>query len=221
MKKTCTLLSLLLITKLSLAQSSFYGELSLGMADNAKDIQQSSLNTITENYSQDHGTTTTFGGRLGYYFNDFVAFELGLHSFGETDTNLQSKDGERVTEKISTASGSAGIKLQFPIFDNVSLFGRTGYARWNYKAKSTQVENPETLSKTFDDNDVYFALGAQYKVTKTISIGLEYFVQKMDFSYSDDTNSQFSDLNNNAPAPTTTYVDYNIENIALSATMRF
>lgn len=205
MKKSVTLLSSLLFSTFSFAGAGFYAELSVGQADSSVESVYSFSESYTfegittndigsESETTSLGKSTSFGLRLGYQFNNYIALELGHHEYGEVTTNYTDAWQDEITDTVNSSATSLGVKAILPISDSFALFARGGYAKWDLQMKSTDSSVPgEVFSGSEDDNDIYYGLGAEFNLTESISLGLEYSIITMSWGldpFEDDFNSE-------------------------------
>lgn len=231
MKKIALVLSGLLISSTAVAGSGFYGELSVGQAKS----QPSSTSTFSyeynffgdtdsgtesESYTSSAESSTSFGARLGYKFNDYIAAEAGYHQYGEATDNYTDEWGDSISDKVKTSSTSIGLKGILPLSDQFSLFARAGYAKWDLDIKSTDSSLPgDVFSMKEDGNNAYFGFGLDFNISESVSLGLEYSMLNMEFAI-DDSYTE-SDENFYYSLSSHTDVDYEVTNIALLLKMNF
>ena len=227
-----TVISSLLLTAPALAGAGSYAELSAGSAKNNLGVNFSGSSTFayegeteTEVFSEsetalkDKGTTS-FGLRMGYQFNDYIAIELGHQQYGEVQHKSLDEYEDTINSKAKSSSISAGIKAILPLSDDFSLFSRAGMAKWDVKMTVTDSSAPdEIFILKQDDNDIYYGIGAEYHFNDTVSVGLEYSVLDMSWSEStvaSESNEYYSySVNGNGN------YNYKVENIALLLTVSF
>jgi len=221
-----TLIPSLLLTTPAFADSGFYAEISGGSVKNKAEVNYSvtgSYNYLGETYTETEtgkesssDKSTSFGLRLGYQFNDYIAVELGHHQYGEVGDNYVDEYGDTINDKVNSSSFSAGVKAILPITDEFSMFARAGMAKWDFKAKSTDSSIPdEALVVKQGDNDIYYGIGVEYGFTETISLGVEYSVLDMGWKTSEAGAYQDFSFSGN------TSVNYKVENIALLLKISF
>lgn len=225
MKKSVTLLTSLLLSTAAYAGPGFYVELAAGKADNSVDSTfsysanyeingESMSENESESFSESIGKSTSFGARLGYQFNDYIAVELGHQEYGEKADNYVDDFGDNISDKISSSSTSLGVKGILPVSESFALFVRAGYAKWDLESKSTDSSLPgETFRFSESDNDITYGIGAEYMITESMSLGLEYSVIEMNWDESD-SDSYTSD-NYSYSYASTAEVAYKVENISL------
>jgi hypothetical protein len=104
---------------------------------------------------------TSFGGFLGYQFNQNFALEGGIRRLGEAEFT-----GGDVKLDQYSISGVGTV----PLSNGFSVYGRLGYNRLNIKASGP-------LGSASDDtNEVLYGAGVGYKFSETVTGRLE--VQK-------------------------------------------
>lgn len=220
-----TAVSTLLLATPAIANSGFYAELSAGSVKNKAGVSAvytttsfSETKNETENDPKAFSEgSTSFGLRLGYKFNNYVALELGHHQYGESTDNYVDDFGDTINDKVDSSSTSVGIKGMLPLTDELSLFARAGMAKWNFKASSTDSSIPDEQEAPVKENgnDIYYGAGVEYRFTDTISLGIEYSVLNMGWELSE--SGTYEDFSYTAESK----VNYKVENIALLLKISF
>jgi OOP family OmpA-OmpF porin len=219
-------ISSLLLTAPVVADDGFYAELSAGTAKNKtksvfnstyRSTFQGQNETETDVDSQSASqNSTAFGIRLGYQFNDYFAFELGHHQYGEAKKSYVDEYSDTITDKLESSSTSAGIKGMLPLTDDFSLFARGGLAKWDVKGTSSDSYDPgEVYQLKKDGNDIYYGVGVEYSFTERVSLGLEYSVLDMDWS--NNTSQDYGDFSYSVAGN----FNYKVENLSLLLKVSF
>ncbi|WP_170252915.1 outer membrane beta-barrel protein [Colwellia echini] len=195
MKKIALVLSAFLLTAPALANQGFYGELSLGSANNeietdySYDYNSDSLGDVQigsdSGTLKSSGNSTSYGVRLGYQFNEYVTAEIGYHQYGTWDDTFVNENNETIKDQAETSATSVGIKGVLPLSKDFSLFARLGSATWDIKTSSSDVSAPaQVKNQKQDGTDIYYGIGGEYNINKRFSVGLEYTVLNIDWDNS-------------------------------------
>ena len=220
-----TMVSTLFFSVPALADAGFYGELSLGLTQNSGKLSTFSTiaNTNGALLAEPIAETVNLSGdsmsaaiKLGYQFGQYFAVELGHNKYGNLDGFDIDEFGDAVIDKIESSSSTVGIKGLLPLFDDFSVFARLGIANWDFEASSTNSSLPnELVLIKGDGNDIYYGVGAEYRINETFSIGIEYSVIDMGLSETVSENYKYLSYSG------TTTVDYKVESISLSFKMSY
>ena len=122
-----------------------------------------------------------FGIAGGYWFNDFIAAELGAR-FGSGYDATVSNNSATVTLETSYNSFSLGGRINYPIgTSGFGLTGKGGFHRWSAES---DVSGPAGTA-TLEDDGIHFygGIGANYAVTDNILAQGEWTL----YSYGGDT----------------------------------
>ena len=108
-------------------------------------------------------------GQTGYRFflggqlNDFIGLEAAFTDFGtvtaEPDIGLFSASAE--TDGLSIAA-----TLDLPLGDDFSLFAKGGMLWWQ--------ADFDGVAPAMEDNDLFFGLGARYRINRNVAFIAEY-----------------------------------------------
>lgn len=104
----------------------------------------------------------------GYQFHPNIAGELGYTIFG--DSKIDFGGGDTVT--IKTSSLHAAIVGIAPINNELSLFGKLGFA--SNKGDMSVTGAVTTTKPSFSNTDGYFGLGVRYSFDKQVSMHVQY-----------------------------------------------
>jgi OOP family OmpA-OmpF porin len=203
MKKKVIFISCALLAAQSFAENKFSAELSLGSAD-----QNSTF--VDGDSSPDETTTdssTSYGLRGLYHVHPNFAVELGFSDYGEINRSYIDSFGDRISESISSDAINAGVRGIWPINEIFSINGRLGYAFWNYEASATDSSMPDMTFKLDDSgNDLYYGVGAEYKINENFRIGAEYIITDMGASFTSISGVSIPKVE----------IDHEVENLALT-----
>lgn len=123
--------------------------------------------------------STSFRLNAGWQFSDFLAIEAGYHDFGKFDEEFDL--GGVLTDVDLRADGyTLGLTTSIPMGSNLSLFGRLGAFAWEGDARvdGLRIEG-------FDDENLYYGAGADFKVTERLSLLGDWTRYELDDTESD------------------------------------
>jgi len=100
----------------------------------------------------------------GYKFNDNLAIEVSYVDFGE------ASDNEPPEWKITANSLAVGVVGIAPITEQFEVFGKIGFHSWDIEFK----ESGFGILAEDDGSDIFYSLGANYKVNNQFSLGVSY-----------------------------------------------
>lgn len=139
-----------------------------------------------------------FNVTFGYDFNDYISTEIRWYEYVSPSTNKENG----VTYEIEprTAFGTylkAGFPFGSTAQDVVKLYGLIGFSYIDYKV-SERGENPPLgipyeISSTEKESGISYGVGADFYVTETGSINIEYMavLDKSDYDVNSFTVGYF------------------------------
>ena len=121
---------------------------------------------------------SALGVRGGYYFNKYFSVE-GRLAFGVGD--------DSVSEVIDIGFGPETATLTFdldyslgvyavghiPLTEQFQLYGLVGFTKHEVTVDAS-IPSLGSDSESYDDNDLSFGVGAEFDMTKNLSLGVEY-----------------------------------------------
>ena len=121
---------------------------------------------------------SALGVRGGYYFNKYFSVE-GRLAFGVGD--------DSVSEVVDIGAGPETATLTFdldyslgvyavghiPLTDQFQLYGLVGFTQHEITVGAS-IPSLGSDSEGFDDSDLSFGVGAEFDMTKNLSLGVEY-----------------------------------------------
>jgi OOP family OmpA-OmpF porin len=114
----------------------------------------------------------------GYRFNEYLAVELQSASLGTSDSTYSNNLGNLVNNRHTRTSSSAlalSVLGILPVSENFSLLGKLGVAQTTVKyTESDDLDKSAMRSGKQKSNNVLLGVGAEYKLTKQISLRAEY-----------------------------------------------
>lgn len=141
------------------ADSGFFAELGVGMTKSDTGIDNVSGVSIDDN-----DVFFSVGG--GYSFNKMFALEAGYTDLGEVEVSAPAL---AYTATISADGFYFGPRLTFELAPNVEVYGRLGMFAWDVEAKDSLGTSIKE-----DGTDIYFGIGAAYKISDQVSLGAEW-----------------------------------------------
>ncbi len=204
MIKTIAGIALFSLPFFSFAEISVVSEILIGQSK--YDIDSTLRTEIRTEVSEENFSSSlnsdSFGFRLGIKFTDNFSFELAKHEHGKSvnyvtvyfPTSIPAspnggscclgpdEDSSLVAiVPIDLESVRLGIKGEMELFENTSINARLGLARWKSgeytPQKLTNISGHSNSGET--GNDIYYSLGAEYKITESLYIGVEYSLLKI------------------------------------------
>lgn len=199
MKKIIAGIAILSLPLFTNAETAFVTEILIGqsqnkiLSSNRIEIQDEvSVNNYSSSLSSD-----SLGFRFGVKFLENVSIELAKHDHGSATNSITisyptlipgvpsggvcclGPEHDFTVEAlipINIESIRLGVKGEINVLTNFSVSARLGIAHWKYKrADPQQLTNISSSSYGEESgNDLYYAIGAEYKLTENINIGLEY-----------------------------------------------
>lgn len=117
----------------------------------------------------------------GYKVNENFALEFSYVDLGE------ASDNEPPEWKISVDSIAVGLLGIAPITEQFEAFVKVGFHSWDAEAKESGLG----LLAEDDGSDIFYSLGANYKVNSQFSLGFRYSTYTM----GSDVDATFLSLN--------------------------
>lgn len=106
----------------------------------------------------------------GYEFNQNIAFEASYVDLGEAG------DGAAPQWVLSSDTLTLGVVGKFPVGEQIELVGKLGYHFWDTELS----EDGFGLLGENDGSDIFYSVGANYKLTQEVSIGGRYNIYDTD-----------------------------------------
>lgn len=147
-------------------QSRFFVEAGVGVSSIDTDVNEPGVSV------DDNDVFFSIGA--GYNFNKMFAIEAGYIDLGEVKVSVPEI---AYTATISADGFYFGPRLTFEITPQFEAYGRVGVFAWDAEAKDS-VGN----SASDDGTDVYFGIGAAYKISDQVSLGADW----TRYAYEDD-----------------------------------
>ena len=170
--KTSLSLAILLATTMigssahAAEQSRFFVEAGVGVSSIDTDINVPGVSVDDDD--------VFFSIGAGYNFNKMFAIEAGYIDLGEVKVSVPA------IAYTATASADGfyfGPRLTLEITPQFEAYGRVGVLAWDAEAKDS-----EGNSASDDGTDVYFGIGAAYKISDQVSLGADW----TRYAYEDD-----------------------------------
>jgi len=212
MKKFITGLVLFSVSLYSSAELTFFSEALIGQSQNKVNsfIEPASL---SGNYSSTVNSTS-LALRLGVKYSQHFSFEISLNDHGDffnefenrlptylpTGVCCSSQEFDSVVvakNQIETKSARFGLKGELALTSDFVVNARIGLAYWKYGNITPQQITyfGHYPYRKESGNDIYYSLGAEYKLTEQLYLGFEYSLLsiKKSFSNEEATISGYSD----------------------------
>lgn len=162
--KTSLSLAILLATTLAAtaahsADSGFFAEVGVGMTKVDTDVDN-----IPGVSVDDEDMFFSIGG--GYSFNKMFALEAGYTDLGEAEISIPSI---AYSATISADGFYVGPRLTFELAPKFEAYGRIGMLVWDGEFKDS-----DGYSVSDDGSDIYFGIGAAYKISDQVSLGADW-----------------------------------------------
>lgn len=197
MKKYIIGIVLFSIHFFSSAEIKFVSEVLVGQSQNK-------VHTFMQGYSlgESYGigesyystlNSDSFAFRLGVKFTDNLSIELAKHDHGSVANEFEisvpeslpdgnccfGPDYDRIYQvriPIETDSLRLGVKGEVELFTDLSVNARLGIAYWEYGQFNPQhlTALGSASNSGESGNDIYYALGAEYRLTEHFYLGVEY-----------------------------------------------
>ena len=196
MKKYIVGIVLFSIPFFSSAEVKFVSEILVGQSKNKIHSNIQGDSGGEDNYYS-HLNSNSFAFRLGLKFTENLSFELAKHNHGSAVNQLTDSIpvvvGGSIVDyytyernmPIDTTSLRLGMKGEVEIITGLSLNARLGLAHWEYDEYTPQDLIAIGWSTDTNGNDIYYSLGAEYKLTENFYVGVEYSVLPIDKNFED------------------------------------
>lgn len=146
-----------------------------------------------------------YGFVFGWEFLEgLLSAEFVYHNFGRMEFSDAYEDGS--VSYINTYKGEVetkglAIKGAFPISSTFSVYGKLGYAEWEWSEKykeSVFVDGEfdaglsDSGNYSYDDSDFFYGLGVDYYYQPNIVFYGEYLYQQAELSFGNETYDWFN-----------------------------
>lgn len=102
----------------------------------------------------------------GYSFNKMFAIEAGYIDLGEAEASVPAVG---YTATVTADGFYFGPRLTLEITPQFEAYGRIGMFAWDAEGKDS-----DGFSASDDGTDVYFGIGAAYKISDQVSLGADW-----------------------------------------------
>ncbi|MEY4757570.1 MAG: hypothetical protein RJA34_2468 [Pseudomonadota bacterium] len=132
------------------------------------------INALPTGWTSDQ-SDIAFGIKGGYSFSKYFGVEVGYQDFGDVSLN---KPTGSVTGS-STIHGTGwmmGGYASYPVASDVDVLARAGWYEWSIRQTSRFTSGANTQVDTFKETgtDMYFGLGASWKLSTSMAVGLNW-----------------------------------------------
>ncbi|MES9846492.1 MAG: outer membrane beta-barrel protein [Candidatus Sedimenticola sp. PURPLELP] len=139
--------------------------------------------------------SNTFSFALGYKLNENIAIEGGYRDLGEINANATGSINGTYLGKPFVATGTVGVDVEttgfflggdfsLPVSDKVSAHVKAGIFKWDADLTGsgtgsitydgTVYATGTALTGSEDGTDLYFGLGADYKLNDSVGLGVQW-----------------------------------------------
>lgn len=139
-------------------QSRFFLDAGVGMSSIDTDIDEPGVSIDEKD--------VFFSIGAGYNFNKMFALEAGYIDLGEVKISVPAL---AYTATVSADGFYFGPRLTFEITPQFEAYGRAGVFVWDAEGKDS-----DGFSASDDGTDIYFGIGAAYKISNQVSLGVEW-----------------------------------------------
>ena len=121
---------------------------------------------------------SSLGVRGGYYFNKYFSVE-GRLAFGVGDDSMSEivdiGFGPETATLTISLDYSVGVYAvgHIPLTEQFQLYGLVGLTQHSVTLDAS-IPSLGSDSESYDDNDLSFGVGAEFDMTKNLSLGVEY-----------------------------------------------
>lgn len=144
----------------------------------AGSIGSSTLDESFEGFGIDT-STTAWRFTAGWQFSDYFTLDAGYHNFGQFDQRFDLGDAIAIVS-VEADGYTVGATLGLPVGENLTLFARGGAFIWEAEARldNRNFDFPE-------DTNPYYGAGADFKVTRRLSLVGDWTRYELDAAESD------------------------------------
>lgn len=189
MKNLALGLLLSVVSISAFAESPASADVLFGSAKQASEIDGEELTS---------GDDMSFGVRVAFNANEFLALELAYQNYGETDDTYIDAYGDTIHDNVSATAITFGAKGIIPLDNNIALNARLGISSWDLELLATDSSIPGKFKADDTGTDLYYGIGIQFKLNPQMSLGVEYTVTQMQ------------------PSIDGTAIDHDVSNLAVS-----
>ena len=152
------------------------------------------LGQATHEFIGDSGDDISVGIRGAYNFNANFALEGSYQSYGEASWDYIDELDDDIGESTSASAFNLSVKASLPL-EKFSLYARLGLSFWDLDLEATDSAVPGMVFKGGDSgNDLFYGLGAQYAISETMNIGIEYMEAEYGAEFDGDFDGGKADL---------------------------
>jgi predicted porin len=144
-------LALVASSSFAAAPTAFYGGLDVGASK-------------LDDYDS---TKTSFGGFVGYGFNQFFAVEAGYRQLGKYDFTVYDFNGRSYEGNVKAKQTHLSVIGSYPLNERFDVYGRLGYNKLRAKASAGGFSNGA------DDDGGLYGIGLNYNFAPNLSGRIE------------------------------------------------
>lgn len=147
-----------------------------GFANEWNTLLESQLGVTSSSTMEEEDTAWKIFG--GYRLMENLAFEVAYVDFGEfpVDSTITAPASATVRLEPEITAWTLDAVGIFPVVDRLDAFGKVGVAMWDLEADivASGVGGVAAVSVDNDDSDFHFGVGANFGLTETAAIRLEW-----------------------------------------------
>lgn len=185
-----TLASLLLLGSAATAadsESYFYLGLKAGQSDYSDLIFCGECETVRSDFTQIDDTPFVYGVFAGYQWTQYFATEISYLEMGKAELSVTPREvGVPQTSTSTLDVNSRSIDTSaigiLPLGERFELFAKVGLHYYSASSESRIVgDSGSEPSLKWDDTDLSYGLGTNFKLTSQWRMGLAYEIYKATF----------------------------------------
>ncbi|HVE54962.1 MAG TPA: outer membrane beta-barrel protein, partial [Ramlibacter sp.] len=113
---------------------------------------------------------TTFNISGGWMFTPFIGVEIGYRDLGEASGSVTGPGGTG-TVTLEAEGFQLGAVGRIPVGSSgFSIAPRVGLFKWDAKVRGV-VNGAQIAASDEDGTDLYFGVGADYSISRNLSVG--------------------------------------------------
>lgn len=160
-----------------------YATSGVSKSDVQKEANKEGINATIESVDD---ATTGYGIGIGYAFNSIWAVELGYLDLDQVDVEFSAAQAVNNLDDIHPESGD-GVTLsglyRYALNDQFGVRARLGAFSWDADYRTVAGPGGQTRTENDSGTDVYWGIGADYRLTEALSLTAEW--QRFEFDNED------------------------------------
>lgn len=140
-------------------------------------------------------TAVAYQVQMGWEINQYVGIEIAYTDFGEAESDYRYSAVVNGHDALAQShyeanlvSTSVSVKGMLPLGDEFRVFAKVGYSGWDAEVTWDEAlyfdGNLDSRSKgsvEVDGDDLFYSLGAEYRLTNSIVLSGEYLTQLAEY----------------------------------------